>query len=268
MTALKDLLYGYEAGSSIKPKEFMIENTNKWLTQNGGCCLLWTVPAGSTHAVFEVWAGGAGGGFSCCCTQGGSGGGGGYAMYESDVAAGDTIRLCSAGTTGANMGGCAGCTGCNSNICRNNGSSSWCGCVQGGIQAARYPRCHLSISCYSCCSMCGCCNAIYTGGSGLSLLEQSSGTSGMYNSSQFCVETGWQIMGGAYGTPTPRPQGSSTCCNSCYGGICGSYTSCCGQACMNAGFHPGGAGLTAWTNDGTCRCGGVGGGGLIYVVYW
>ena len=104
MTALKDLLYGYEAGASIKPKEFMIENTNKWLTLNGGCCLLWTVPAGATHAVFEVWAGGAGGGFSCCCSQGGAGGGGGYAMYESDIAAGDTIRLCSAGTTGAEYG--------------------------------------------------------------------------------------------------------------------------------------------------------------------
>ena len=48
MATLKDLIYGYETGSVIQPKEFYIENTNKWLPQNGGCCYLWTVPAGAT----------------------------------------------------------------------------------------------------------------------------------------------------------------------------------------------------------------------------
>ena len=66
MSNLKDLVYGYEAGSTIKPAEFVIENTQTWVPHNGGCGYTWTVPAGIQHALFEVWSGGAGGGFSCC----------------------------------------------------------------------------------------------------------------------------------------------------------------------------------------------------------
>ncbi len=266
MSNLTDLIYGYEAGGVIKPAEFYIENDQKWIKENGGCAYVWTVPTGKTKAIFEVWSGGAGGGFACCCTQGGGGGGGGYAMYEVTVSGGDTVCLCSAGTSGTDMSCCQGWCGCASTICKEG---TWCGCVTGGLYTARYPRCNLSISCYSCCSMCGCCGGCaYNTGAAITTLEHTPGNSGMYHSSQFCVEAGWQAAGNAYGHPGPRPQGSSTCCNSCYGGICGNYTSCCGQACMMAGFHPGGGGFAAWTNDGTCRCGGPGGGGMIYVVYW
>jgi hypothetical protein len=266
MSQLTNLIYGYETGGVIKPQEFYIQNTNKWLPHNGGCCYLWTVPAGVTKAVFEVWSGGAGGGFACCCTMGGGGGGGGYMMVETDISAGDQIRMCSAGTSGANMSCCAGFHGCSSYIC--NGDGTWCMCVEGGLCSARYPRCHLATNCYSCCSMCACCSNNYISGSGITTLECQTSVTGAYRSSQFCIEAGWQHVGSAYGTPGPRPQGTSTCCNSCHGGICGSYSSCCGQACMMMGMHPGGGGMTGWTNDGTCRCGGVGGGGMIYVVYW
>ena len=264
MSNLKDLVYGYEAGSTIKPAEFVIENTQTWVPHNGGCGYTWTVPAGIQHALFEVWSGGAGGGFSCCCTQGGAGGAGGYAMYEVEVTAGDSICMCSAGTSGSNMSCCQGFCGCASMICK---SGTWCLCLTGGLYTARYPRCQLSTGCYTCCSMCGCCGGCsYV--SGVTQLEHTPGNAGMYHSTQFCVEAGWQAAGVAHGHPGPRPQGSSTCCNSCFGGICGSYSSCCGQACMMAGFHPGGGGFAGWTNDGTCRCGGVGAGGMIYTIYW
>ena len=78
----------------------------------------------------------------------------------------------------------------------------------------------------------------------------------------------WQFIGGNYGVPGQRPQGTSTCCQSCWGGICSNYSSCCGQACQNAAHHPGGGGISAWGADGGCRCGSPGAGGLIYVVYW
>lgn len=265
MSNLKDLIYGYETGGVVKPGEFFIENNQKWIPHNGGCAYVWTVPAGASKAIFELWSGGAGGGFACCCTMGGGGGSGGYAMYEVAVSSGDQICMCSAGTSGSNMSCCQGFCGCLSSICKNG---SWCICVEGGYYSARYPRCQLSISCYSCCSMCACCGGFtYSSGAPV-LLEQTSGIAGMYHSTQFCVEAGWQAAGVAHGQAGPRPQGSSTCCNSCFGGICGNYSSCCGQACMMAGFHPGGGGFAAWTNDGTCRCGGVGAGGLIYTVYY
>lgn len=271
MATLKSLIYGYESGGVITPSEFYIENTNKWIPHNGGCCYLWTVPSGKTKAVVEMWGGGMGGGFSCCCTQGAGGHSGGYMMFCADIASGDQIRFCSAGTSGANMSCCQGWSGCHSHACNGAGSPrNWCACVdnaQGTI--ARYPRCQLAINCYSCCSTCFCCGGrAYVGGNGIMCMEADAGQSSVYQSSQHCMQTGYQYMGSAYGTPGPRPQGTSTCCNDCFGGICGSYTSCCGQACINMAYHPGGGGQTGWTNDGTCRCGSPGGGGLIYVVYW
>ena len=169
------------------------------------------------------------------------------------------------------MSCCQGFTGCHSHAC--NGASSprnWCACVDNANGTiARYPRCHLAINCYSCCNTCFCCGGrAYTGGSGIVCMEADAGQSSVYQSSQHCMQTGYQYMGSAYGMPGPRPQGTSTCCNDCFGGICGSYSSCCGQACIQMAYHPAGGGQTAWTNDGTCRCGSPGGGGLIYVVYW
>ena len=70
MANLKDLLYGYEEGSTTTPAEFLLENTNTWLEQNGGCAYVWTVPATRSKMVFEIWSGGSSGGRSCCCMQG------------------------------------------------------------------------------------------------------------------------------------------------------------------------------------------------------
>jgi hypothetical protein len=78
MANLRDLLFGYEDGTAITPGEIMVLNTNYTSVGNGGCCYLWTVPAGKTRAVFEMWSGGGSGAGACCCQMGGGAGSGGY----------------------------------------------------------------------------------------------------------------------------------------------------------------------------------------------
>lgn len=269
MTQLKDLVYGYEEGGAITPGEFMIENNSYWTPQNGGCAYVWTVPTGKTKMVVEMWSGGAGGSHSCCCMQGAGGGGGGYQKFKVDVTPGELICMCSAGTTGGgNNGAHSGCQGCYSSICLNG---VWCACTEGGNQTARNSRCNLATNCYTCCSTCYCCRGRnYCSGTGNNWerLAEQSGTSSMYHSTQWCTDMAWQYMGGNYGVPGQRPQGTSTCCQDCWGGICSNYSSCCGQACLFAAHHPGGGGQAAWGADGGCRCGSPGAGGLIYVVHW
>lgn len=266
MANLKDLIYGYEVGGTITPGEFMIENSNYWLPQNGGCAYTWSVPSGKTMMVAEIWSGGAGGGHQCCCMMGAGGGGGGYMKFCVAVTPGESICMCSAGTTGGGSSGAhSGCTGCFSSMCKNG---TWCVCVEGGQQTSRNVRCFMGGNCYSCCSTCYCCRGrVYNSGT-LCVLEQQSGTSTTHQATQWCYDMSWQYMGGAYGVPGQRPQGTSTCCQSCWGGVCSNYSSCCGQACQFAAHHPGGGGQAAWGADGGCRCGSPGAGGLIYVVYW
>jgi len=268
MTQLKNLIYGYASGSTITPSEFTIENNQYWVAQNGGCAYVWTVPAGKTKAVMEMWSGGAGGSHSCCCMMGAGGNGGGYQKFIVDVEAGEQICMCTAGTTGSgNNGAHNGCHGCFSSICLNG---TWCACQNGGQASARTARCNLAQSCYTCCSTCYCCGGYTyaTAGNNFQRLAQQQGTSTVYHSTQWCVDMGWQYSGGSYGVPGQRPQGTSTCCQDCWGGICSNYSSCAGQACQSAAHHPGGGGISAWGADGGCRCGSPGAGGLIYVVYW
>lgn len=268
MTQLRDLIYGYESGSTIAPAEFTIENTDYWLPQNGGCCYLWTVPAGKSRMVFEMWSGGASGGASCCCMQGKGGHAGGYAKYTVPITPGESISFCAGGTGCGPTNNICGHCGCLSTACSN--TNNWCACQAGGYCMDRN-ICFLGIQCYSCCATCMCCGGLQynNGGGQLCLLHESHGNSTTHQASQFCYDYSHQYMGGSYGNPSnQRPQGTATCCQSCHGGICGSYSSCCGAACYQSAHKPGGGGMTAWTHGGECRCGVPGAGGMIYVVYW
>ena len=80
MANLRDLSFGYGAGTSITPQDFSVYNTSTQTASNGGQCCAWTVPSGTTYAVFEMWSGGGSGDGSCCCMQGGGAGAGGAAF--------------------------------------------------------------------------------------------------------------------------------------------------------------------------------------------
>tara|TARA_B100000424_G_C22939446_1_gene499900 strand:+ start:143 stop:937 length:795 start_codon:yes stop_codon:yes gene_type:complete len=264
MANLKDLLYGYGEATSIVPQEFVLENTNHWLPQNGGCAYTWNVPAGKTAALFEVWSGGGGGAGSSCCMQGKGGQAGGYMKFYVPITSGDTICMCSGGTSPANASNICGFCGCHSTICKNG---SWCICVTGGHCHDRN-ICFLGIQCYSCCASCYCCGGMtYQSGAPVVLHEHYPSAS-VHQATQWCYDASYQYMTQAYGYSGFRHQGTSTCCQSCHGGICYTYTSCCGQACYNSAHHPGSGGMTAWTHGNECRCGAPGAGGMIYVQYW
>ena len=264
MANLKDLLYGYEEGSTTTPGEFLLENTQTWVSQNGGCAYVWTVPAGRSKMVFEMWSGGSSGGRSCCCMQGKGGYPGGYAKFFANITPGQQVCFCSAGTSNTSNGNICGTCGCSSMACV---SGQWCVCIEGGHCMDRM-HCFSAGNCYSCCATCTCCGGCSYESGSITRLQTYSNSTGLQQSNQFCYEYGFQYMGSGYGLPGLRPQGTSTCCQSCHGGVCGNYSSCCGQACYHQAYHPAGGGQSAWAMGGECRCGSPGGGGMIYVVYW
>lgn len=250
MPALRDLLYGYGEGTALVPQDFTVFNTNTTTPSNGGFCCLWTVPAGVTYAVFEMWSGGGSGGNSCCCMMGAGAGAGGYAVKGCTVAAGQQIRICAAGS-GCCSDSNGGLTGCATFVCSlgGGGQSTWLSCMPGGFCAYPESRCNFYAGCYHCCSMCSCCGGVSNNAD-----FNVTGTSGTIHPTQFCFDEGHQFAGNApFAAPGPRI-GPNGCC--VWGGSQG------------FGIFPGGGGLTAQSYGGGCCYGGPGAGGLVYVLYY
>lgn len=252
MASLRDLLYGYGEGDPIEPGEFSVWNTNIRDVSNGGRCCLWTVPAGVTTAVFEIWSGGGGGAFGCCCMFGGGAGSGGYAIKTCTVQAGEQIRICAAGSTCCDSGNGSGHNGSCSFVCSTSGgpSGTWEAKVCGGCGVSVPTRCFFWQNCYTCCSMCYCC-----GGRSENTDYCIPGTSGTSQPTQFCYGRGHQYSANApLAVPGPRV-GPNGCC-SCYGGQ---------QA---FGMFPGGGGHSSQVHSNHCMWAGPGAGGLVYVLYY
>ena len=54
-TGLANIQGLIDTGVSSEPqKHFFIYNTSHWTVTNGGCCLQWTVPAGTQIITFEI----------------------------------------------------------------------------------------------------------------------------------------------------------------------------------------------------------------------
>lgn len=250
MPQLRNLLYGYGAATAIVPQEFSVFNTATQTPGNGGQCCLWTVPAGVTTAVFEIWSSGGSGDGGCCCMMGAGAGSGGYAIKACTVAAGQQIRICAAAS------GCAvpsgGLCGCCSFVCSlgGGGQGTWMTNVCGGWCSNMYSRCNMWINCYSCCSSCYCCGGIADNADFFV-----PGTTGSTHNTQYCHDT-------AYGIAANAPMAG--------GGFKMGPSGCCATGCTDLGFgnFPGGGGLSAQIYGGGCCCGSPGGGGMVYVVYY
>ncbi len=84
MVDLTDLLAwqaDQEIPPSSSPKTFHVYTENWWSVTNGGCCIEWTVPTGTSSIKFELVGGGGPGGSSGGDHDGGIGGqGGAYAV--------------------------------------------------------------------------------------------------------------------------------------------------------------------------------------------
>lgn len=97
---------------------------------NCGFCCLWTVPAGVTCAMFQLWGAGGNTGGGCCCSISPWAGNGAYASVMIPVTAGNTYTICS---------GCAVCCFAGRGVNNGDGCPSWVSgpgltnfCAEGG----------------------------------------------------------------------------------------------------------------------------------------
>ena len=242
--------------------QFYLYNANYWNVANGGCCLLWTVPAGTTSIRFELTGGGGTGSIGACCSNGPSGGAGAYAVktlfaYDGDFVAGSTqYTICSGASTDCSC--CRQCTACAccgrrgcrsfvtgsglSNFCAEGGALGWHN-WGGGCYSYVCPA-----QCNKCLQVCACWRRADFG---------IIGPSGGKHNNQYCrgTDRSWTGPGvGPYAVSTNF--GQDNCSR-------GNTHGCCkGQA-----LFPGGGGISPFT-DGGCCWGGWGAGGLVVVSYW
>ncbi len=223
------------------PQEFMVWNTSHDQS-NGGRCCLWTVPSGVTWVTFQLWGGGGSGAGACCCQQGWPGGSGAYAVKTITTAAGCQYTICAA-SSGCSHTSCCGLPGYTTWVTGYNLSNF---CAAGGTRGDT--GCWRGISCYTCLCMNPCC--AYACGADFWV----GGTHGGFQPTQFCYHHSHQYAPtGPHGVAGPFISTS----------MCGV---CAGCLINNPGF-PGGGGMSAFTHDGNCRCGGWGAGGLVSVLF-
>ena len=225
-------------------------------TTGSGVCCQWTVPAGVSSVVIEIWGGGGGGaapgGMCTCCNHGQGGGGGAYSRKTLAVSAGDTYTIC---VGGGGAGGipssssvcCCGLKGGTTYV-TGNGLSGFCAEGGYGGESRCYP-------------------------SGTSVLSPNGGWPG--SGGDLNVRGGdgmvWyrtNICGWTQGGHSP------------FGGrqrflgynYCAQYTDDQGDmannsVCGNSGHFPGGGGTGGWHSCccGICSCGGPGAPGLVRI---
>ena len=245
MSNIRSLLYT-DAATVVVPllQEFLVGNLN-YGSGNGGCCCLWTVPEDVTYIKFQVWGGGGGGGGSCCCMQGRPGGSGSFTMKTVTGQLGGCQYTICAGGTSLHSNTNAGCPGCTSYV-TGQGLSGFC--ARGGCGGCS--RCQYFRNCYTCQHMCTreCCA---TGGD-LNIHS----TSGGVIASQYCLYNGQQYVPVAPGTVSGPLFGPPGCtCTWCTDGN------------SPHPVFPGGAGFTAQTYAGGCRCGWPGEAGAVSVTF-
>ena len=251
MPSLRTLLSDLSPPSIGNAKEiFYVRNTN-YASNNGGCCLLWTVPVGITSATFEMWGGGAGGGGSRRCEHNGYGATTGvYAVKTIPVTAGLQLTICAGGSTcdGDSTGICCscGCPGCHSYVVC---SGTTVACAQGGCSGSQAPSSQSYSFPYSCCW-----SKLKTGS--ISDIEFA-GSGTVYIRNQYCHNTMYEVIAGGAST------GRSTKDLCGVGGFC----QCALERYPSCPAWPGGVGGHAITCGDGYRTGQHGAGGQIKVSY-
>lgn len=249
MALLRDLLTLNSAGSSLpNPPTRMLNvyNVNTETVTNGGQACTWIVPDDVTWVGVEMWGGGgSGGGAVCCCTGGPSGGNGAYARKLMTVTPGDTYTICAGGTT-ACPAGLTGCAGFPSYMCKLTTS---CMTAAGGNGGQ---------TCY--CWTCGFCSPCINPEPVAGFTGASFGICGTKGMSKQGCQSMCHNMSLTSGAPFGIPNlifGRNYCCHSN------------GSEHMCGVLFPGGGGMSA--NSICCcyyRCGGIGAGGLVSLVYY
>jgi hypothetical protein len=132
MPSLRTLLSDQAPPTIGNPnKIFYVQNFSDG-ADSGGCCCLWTVPAGATRVTFEMWgSGGIGQGARCCEAAGTVPTSGSYAKVTVDTVEGCQYRICSGGSSSCN--GCCGISSrANPSYVYDVTAASVIGCALGG----------------------------------------------------------------------------------------------------------------------------------------
>ena len=226
-----------------------------------GCCCAWTVPAGITSIIVELWGGGGGGGSAVgcmCCHYGSGGGGGAYSRKTlTGLTAGTVYTIC-AGPGGcgggkAGMSGAACCCGIGGGTTYMTGTGLTNFCAGGGFGGDSRCGGYLGHKNHNG----GCAGA---GGD----LNVRGYNGGFHYHNQSCWDVGWGWGGGS-------PFGGRNMYIA--GDKCSMYSDKCatgkagGGVCGLTGNFPGGGGTGGNTSCccGICVCGGDGAPGLIRI---
>ena len=181
MATLRGLLSDVEPAKSGVNRQFWVYRDNNDIG-NGGRCCLWTVPANTVNATFELWGGGGGGHGGCCCQfPNRPAAGGSYAIRTIQTTTGCQYTICAGGSTICCCFGCIGGDGYPSFV---TGSSIPTTCAPGGCagKACCFTdayTCHPSF--------------VWQCGTGDWGLPQVSGSA---KRSQYCHNQMWAFMGG------------------------------------------------------------------------
>ena len=229
-------------------QRFYVQNISN-AAQNGGCCLLWTVPSNTSVATFELWgAGGDGPGARCCEWGGISPNSGSYAIRQIDVVPGRQYRLCAGGS---------GCEGCCCGI-STRGFPSFvfdvtaaaniaCACGgEGGNNDITRGNVDASTCCWARIGECG------FGDFGMA------GVGGVYFRNQFCHQAQYDIIPGG-------PSSGRVTTDKCAMGTGMAHSGTC--AASTCPSFPAGAGGTGKACGGSFCFGQHGAGGLIKVSF-
>jgi len=246
MPSLRTLLSDISGGETSVPNRIFYVQNSSDSASNGGCCCLWTAPAGTTKATFEMWGAGADGQGARCCERAGTmPTNGSYAIITVDTSAGQQFTICGAGS------GCVGCCcGCGPNgqpsyVVR---SGSTIGCAPGGTggngQITRGGMGSGYICCHGLLSACGLGDVVIAG----------TGTTSIQ--SQYCQNHSYMFVGGGWGSDRKTPDW----CASSFARA-GRY-----RMCSSPSF-PGGAGTPGSACGGGYCEGQCGAGGLVKVSY-
>ena len=259
--------------SSTDQKHFFIYNTSHWSVTNGGCCLQWQVPTGTSIITFEILSGGGPGGSSGGDYDMGIGGAGGNynektlcregGQFNSVAGSESVYSLCAGGTSP-----CSCCCSCNRN-CRHgctsyiNGDGLSNFCAIGGHGGST--SWDMNSQCYSCHQgNLQCDKGNYNGGWTTNNCNEATyggdmcfrGITGSYQRQYDCCADTANTSGGPAGPFTVS--GASVGKHWCTGNM----------ACCSAhSAFPGGGGAGHQVGASSACWGGFGAGGLVKVTY-
>ena len=252
MPNLRDLLPSTPVTANYKQSVVSVYNTNIDTVNNGGRCCQWTVPLGTTWAIFEVWSAGGDGAGACCCMGPYWGPGSGqYGKKTLAVTNGCTFTLCAAGTGCCAVACCGTCGQPSYVLCGTGGATALC--AQGGQMGCvlcfrSYQGC-TGICVPSCISSCG--------ASGYDGPMQRPTITSPDKQSNYCWS---QMNGGISGAPV---FGTFRWTND----YCTVQLTRSGCETSGGSKFPGGPGTSARACGGPCCWGGWGAGGLVTVTY-